>query len=192
MDRLGPRPGHVLTADRFIIRCTSSTVSPRSERGRTPPIRRSSASAAESGCARSTSTSRYVPTTSRRAPERLRDRCWSRSSVPRSAQWRSSSTSTRGWMVAALRRKPTSASNSRQRSSSGSPPSGRGSMATRSRTSETMRATSPAPEPSSASAPRRPGQDIRAQGFDKGEIRQGERALLVAMADQRAPPRTAA
>ena len=68
--------------------------------------------------------------------------------VPRSAQWRSSSTIKRGWTEEALRRKPVTAWRRRQRSSSGSP-SAWGSTSTLSRISETMRATSAAPVPSS-------------------------------------------
>ena len=58
---------------------------------------------------------------SSRAPCRLRATWSSRSSVPRSAQCRSSSTSSSGWTVEALRRKPVTACSRRQRSSSGSP-----------------------------------------------------------------------
>ena len=62
--------------------------------------------------------------------------------MPRSAQCKSSSTRSNGCTVEALRRKAVTAWSRRQRSSSGSLPGGAGSTCARSRTSETMRATS--------------------------------------------------
>ena len=59
VDGLRERRRHVLAARWFVsIRCTSSTVRPRSGTRPKLPMRRSSASVPDSGCARSTSTSR--------------------------------------------------------------------------------------------------------------------------------------
>ncbi len=81
--------------------------------------RRRSASAAESGCARPSSDSRYVTTTSRRIAPCQRSTWPSRIRLARSAQCTSSSTRTVGrpWPIAASR--PVTASSSRNRSSDG-------------------------------------------------------------------------
>jgi hypothetical protein len=96
MQEFGECPRNDLLALEDISRWTSSLDRPRrATRAKWLP-RRNSVSAADSGWARSTSTSRYVPTTSSRMRSRCRAKYAITSSVPRSASCESSRTSSGG------------------------------------------------------------------------------------------------